>query len=88
MVGGFAAPQYVGVALLVVFVNLAFFGISWHAGRMVLTPPATSIARGEASAWMVGAMLACLVLVVALGLHVPGDLTRLLSAASRGLAQP
>ena len=30
-------PQYVGVTMLLVFVNLAFFGIIWHTGRMVLS---------------------------------------------------
>ena len=51
--GGFAEPQYVGVTLLLVFVNLAFFGIIWHAGRMVLSPrrrsrPGTRVvARGR-----------------------------------------
>ncbi len=44
--GGFAAPQYVGVALLLVFVNLAFFGVVWHAGRMVLTPARTPARDG------------------------------------------
>ena len=35
--GGFSQPQYVGVTLLLIFVNIAFFGIIWHAGRMVLS---------------------------------------------------
>jgi hydrogenase-4 component F len=38
--GGMASAQYVGVALLIVLVNLAFFGVFWHAGRMVLSAPA------------------------------------------------
>jgi hydrogenase-4 component F len=37
--GGMASAQYVGVALLIVLVNLAFFGVVWHAGRMVLSAP-------------------------------------------------
>ncbi len=86
--GGFAEPQYVGVTLLIVFVNLAFFGILWHAGRMVLTPAAGTVARGEVSAWLVAGMLGCLLVVVALGVHLPGDLTALLANAGHRLASP
>ena len=88
VMGGFAQPRYVGVAILIVFVNVAFFGILWHAARMVLTPAPADAPRGELSAWMVVAMAACLVVVIALGAHVPGDLTRLLSDASQRLEAP
>jgi hydrogenase-4 component F len=86
--GGFAQSQYVGVALLIVFVNVAFFGILWHAGRMVLTPPAASAPQGECSGWMVAGMVGCLIVVVALGVHLPGDLNALLQNASHRLAVP
>jgi hydrogenase-4 component F len=86
--GGFAQPAYVGVALLIVFVNIAFFGVVWHAARMVLSPAPAGESPHEVSVWMVGAMLACLVVVVGLGVHVPGDLTRLLSDASQKLVHP
>jgi hydrogenase-4 component F len=104
--GGFAKPQYVGVVLLIVFVNLAFFGIIWHAGRMVLTAAAVPASAttseglatgqgeqaqpviGERSVWMVAGMLGCLFVVVALGVHLPGDLSALLSNASYRLAVP
>jgi hydrogenase-4 component F len=86
--GGFASSQYVGVALLIVFVNLAFFGILWHAGRMVLGPAAEGAVRGERSAWLVAGMLGCLFVVVALGVHVPGDLTSLLHNAASQLDRP
>jgi hydrogenase-4 component F len=86
--GGFSQPQYVGVAILIVFVNLAFFGILWHAAQMVLTPAAPEAPRGEQSGWMVAAMLGCLLVVVALGAHVPGDLSRLLANASQRLEAP
>ena len=36
--GGFARPAYVWVALLLVLVNVAFLGVIWHAGKMVLSP--------------------------------------------------
>jgi hydrogenase-4 component F len=86
--GGFAQSQYVGVTLLIVFVNVAFFGILWHAGRMVLTPAAAGAPEGERSAWMVAGMLGCLIVVVALGVHLPGDLSALLQNASHRLAVP
>jgi hydrogenase-4 component F len=92
--GGFARPQYVGVALLLVFVNLAFFGLIWHAGRMVLgqadptiMPEATVVAR-ERSGWMIAGMGGCLFVSIALGVHLPGDLSTLLASAGHRLAAP
>ena len=35
------------------FVNVAFLGVVWHAGRMVLSPPRPAPPRGETSWWMV-----------------------------------
>jgi hydrogenase-4 component F len=92
VVGGFAQAQYVGVALLLVFVNVAFFGVVWHSGRMVLSRAAAPIAGAplprERSAWMVAAMLGCLFVVIALGVHLPGDLSALLGSASHSLRAP
>jgi hydrogenase-4 component F len=86
--GGFTQPRYVAVAILIVFVNLAFFGVVWHAGRMVLSAPRGDTPRGETSWWMVAAMACCLFVVVALGVHLPGDLGRLLSNAVHRLDSP
>jgi purine-cytosine permease-like protein len=73
----------------VVFVNVAFFGVVWHAGRMVLSEPlADGPPVGETSWWMVGAMGACLFVVVALGVHLPSDLSTLLSNARSLLDSP
>jgi len=95
VLGGFARPQYVGVALLLVFVNLAFFGIIWHVGRMVLAPATAPAADdpplpavAERSVWMIAGMLGCLFVVVALGVHLPGDLSALLANAGHRLAAP
>lgn len=97
VIGGFSQRQYVGVTLLLVFVNVAFFGIAWHAARIVLrseeTPAAGTAALGtaevaERSGWMIGAMLCLLFVVVALGVHVPGDLSALLSNARHRLELP
>ncbi len=90
--GGFARPQYVGVALLLVFVNLAFFGVIWHAARMVLgrapEPSPDAPRAGERGPWMVAGMLGCLFVSVALGVHLPGDLATLLHNAGARLAVP
>jgi hydrogenase-4 component F len=88
VVGGLAQPEYLGAALLLILVNVAFLGVVWHVGRMVLSPAAPGAARGETSWWMVAAMAACLVVVVGLGLHLPGPLADLLGTASSGLGSP
>lgn len=126
-VGGFTHGQYVGAGLLIVLVNLAFFGVVWHIGMMVLRRPngpagsqrpprtlyvaplaggarsgvapvgrdtagftealPTAAGRvaesqvGERSVFMVVAMAACLFVVVALGVHLPGELSMLLASA-------
>jgi hydrogenase-4 component F len=86
--GGFAEPAYVGVALLIVFVNVAFFGVLWHASRMVLTPAPEGTVPREVSAWMIAGMAGCLFVVVALGVHMPSDLTDLLTNAAHRLSDP
>jgi hydrogenase-4 component F len=87
--GGFQATAYVGVGLLIVFVNVAFFGVIWHAGRMVLSAPSEAAPpAGEPSLWMVAAMGACVFVVVALGVHVPADLSQLLDQAVHRLQAP
>ncbi len=95
--GGFARPQYVGVTILLVGVNLAFFGVVWHAARMVLSHPEQGVAIAaagapaavrERSAWMVAGMVACLFVSVALGVHLPEQLGSLLSSAVHRLAVP
>ena len=84
--GGFGAPAYAWVAILLALVNLAFFGVVLHTGRMVLTPAGgVAVARGETSWWMVGAMAACAVVVVGLGFYVPGGLAQLLDHAARSV---
>jgi hydrogenase-4 component F len=85
--GGFAQPAYIGVALLILLVNVAFFGVVWHAGRMVLTPAESDAVRGETSWWIVAAMAGCLLVVVGLGLHLPAPLADLLHTAA-ALLQP
>ncbi len=83
--GGFARPDYAWAALLVVLLNVAFFGVLWHVARMVLgggggDPP---VERREMSWWMVVPMVVCVVAVIGLGFHVPGSLSDLLSTAAK-----
>jgi hydrogenase-4 component F len=80
--GGFSSPAYVWVALLVVLVNVAFLGVVWHAGRMVLTPAVDGAPRGETSWWMVGSMVGCLLVVLGIGFYLPSGLSHLLGHAS------
>ncbi len=80
--GGFSKPAYVWVTLLLVLVNIAFLGVVWHAGRMVLSPANPEAPRGETSWLMVGAMAACLVVVIGLGFHVPHGLASLFGHAA------
>jgi len=79
--------------ILIAFANLAFCGIIWNTGRMVLGAAASgsgavspAAAPRERSGWMVAGMLGCLFVVVALGVHVPGDLSALLDSARRTLS--
>lgn len=87
--GGFDGGSYVAAALLIVFVNVAFFGLVWHAGRMVLSAPEQGAGPAHETSWcMVAGMAGCLVVVVALGLHLPSDLSILLSNAAQRLHLP
>jgi hydrogenase-4 component F len=86
--GGFASRDYLGVALLLMLVNVAFFGVLWHAARMVLAPAQGTTPRSEPSPWMTATMALCLAAVVALGVHVPADLDRLLATAVQHLHHP
>jgi hydrogenase-4 component F len=87
--GGLSSSAYVSAAFLIVLVNLAFFGVVWYLGRMVLSQPAgEGRERGETSYWMVAAMLGCTLVVVGLGLHLPGDFSQLLHDAASRLTNP
>lgn len=87
--GGFATPAYAWVAILLVLVNVAFFGVVLHTGQMVLSPVPSDgsviVERGETSWWMVGAMVACVIVVIGLGFYVPGGLASLLDHAAQSV---
>ncbi|MGH2916235.1 MAG: hypothetical protein ACRDMX_14740, partial [Solirubrobacteraceae bacterium] len=52
------------------------------------TAGATAARARERSVWMVVAMLACLVVSIGLGVHLPGQLAALLTNAAHRLAVP
>ncbi len=66
------SPPYVGVALLIVFVNVAFFGVLWHAGAdgADARPGGHACRARQAPGWS-PAWRGCLFVVVALGVHLP-----------------
>jgi len=78
--GGSALP-----AVLVVFVTLAFGGLSWFASQTMLTPTPDGVVRGEANAWMPASMVIGLVALVVLGVHPPPQLSGLLQRAAAEL---
>ncbi|MGH9028338.1 MAG: proton-conducting transporter membrane subunit, partial [Acidimicrobiales bacterium] len=81
--GGLANGHDAVAAVLVVLVTLAFLGLSWFTTRTMLSPtPASAIARGETSGFIVVAMVVGLAALVVLGVHVPGELSRLLTRAA------
>lgn len=89
--GGLADGHRAAGAILVVLVTLAFFGLGLATTRMLFLPVPESAAadggrlrRGEPSAWMVGPMVACLLVLLLLGVHPPADLQALLA---RGVAE-
>lgn len=88
--GGLADGHRAAGAILVVLVTLAFFGLGLATTRMLFLPvPSASVdggglRRGEPSAWMVAPMVACLLVLLLLGVHPPADLQALLA---RGVAE-
>lgn len=85
LAGGFsrAGWWFLPAALLLALVNLTFLGIFRYANMMVLGDPPSEAKPGEASWWMVAAMVLDLVFVLGLGVWVPDALSTLLRGAAR-----
>jgi hydrogenase-4 component F len=87
--GGLSDPRYGVTAVLVVLVTVAFLGLSWSTTRTMLTPGpaqgAAAVQKGEVSAWIVASMVLGIGALVVLGVHLPADLSRLLSRAATEL---
>lgn len=82
LAGGFMRGHNVTAAVFLVFVNLLFLGLLYHFTRMMLRPAPSGVARGDANWPMLVAMALDLVVVLGLGLGVPGPLHLLLQQAA------
>jgi hydrogenase-4 component F len=82
---GLSSSQYIAVALLAVFVVIAFCAVMYHVNRMVFGAPdrATS-AKPVPLSCKITLVLAAIPLV-AIGLYVPGPLQTLLKAAASAM---
>ncbi len=91
--GGLAGSHDVIVALVVVLVTLAFFGLSWSTTQTMLTPDGSGETdgvpgapdKGEVSGWIVASMVIGLVALLVLGVHPPAVLDDLLHRADGSL---
>lgn len=82
--GGLGASSTVPVALFLIGVNIAFLGVGWAFTRMAYGPGGAlrALLPGEVSGWIVAALVLDLVVVVGIGLYVPGPLSDLLRHAA------
>jgi hydrogenase-4 component F len=93
--GGLSEPRDVIVAIFVVLVIVAFFGLSWFTTETMLSesPPGPSapdgsalvVAKGEVSYWIVASMFIGLAALLILGVHPPATLTHILGRAAAEL---
>jgi hydrogenase-4 component F len=84
--GGFSHSSYALAGLLVVFANVAFVGLYQTFHRMVISAGGPGEERAARASrreqpFMATAMLASLVVVLVLGLWIPGPLNDLLHGA-------
>ncbi len=94
--GGLSDPRDTVAAVLIIFVTLAFFGLSWFTTQTMLTPEATTAGgavvpappKGEVSILIVVAMALGMVALVILGVHPPAQLSHLLDHAANELGVP
>lgn len=98
VMGGLSDPHDTVVAVLVILVTVAFFGLSWFTTQTMLSPDpqvqaegtaaGTVIIKGEVSIWIVVSMIVGLAGLVLLGVHPPAQLTQLLNRAAGELGRP
>jgi hydrogenase-4 component F len=95
--GGLSDPRDAVAAVFVVLVTVAFFGLSWFTTQTMLTPDGavdvegsvgSVLVKGEVSTWIVVSMALGLVALVILGVHLPSQLSHLLTRAASELASP
>jgi hydrogenase-4 component F len=82
--GGLASSSYGAAAVLVILVTVAFLGLSWYTTQAMTTAtsPGSELPRGETSLWIVASMVLGIAALVVLGVHVPGQLSHLLTRAA------
>ncbi len=90
--GGFAGGGSAAAAVMVALVTVAFVGLTLASTRILFAAPprpgpgtdSPMYHPGEPSGWMVAPMVGGIVILVLLGVHIPGDLAELLR---RGAAE-
>ncbi len=82
---GLAAGQYWTVALLALFVVIAFCGILLQIGRMVFGMPEPAVSGAAAPASCRLTLLLAAIPMTVLGLYVPAAIQGLLTAAAAAL---
>jgi hydrogenase-4 component F len=93
--GGLAAGHYVAIALLAVFIVIAFFGVMVHLNRMVFGPPEADVdppGTPAATSWRMPftcalTLILAAVPVLVLGVYIPPPLHELLKQAAAALAR-
>lgn len=83
--GGLASGQYVAVALLAIFVVIAFSAVMVHVNRMAFGAGGTSDVLAIPASCRATLALAALPLLV-IGVYVPSQLRELLAAAAKAIA--
>lgn len=79
---GFAAAQFIPCSILLVLLALIFVGFLKHGNRMAFGEAEKAPAPGK-SLLMDGVLCVGVVLILVMGVYIPGPLQQLLSAASR-----
>jgi hydrogenase-4 component F len=86
---GLNQREYLAMALLAVFITIAFFGILLHVSRMVFGEPAPAAApRHALPAACTVTLLVAAIPVLLLGVYQPPMLHRLITLAASSLGQP
>jgi hydrogenase-4 component F len=85
--GGVSDGRFLAVALLALFVVIAFFAIMAHVNRMVFGRPAMHPTRAGLPAACLVALVVTAIPVIALGLYTPHPLNALLHLAAAALGR-
>jgi len=84
---GISSAQYVATGLLVVFIVIAFCGITFHLSRMVFGEPVAKLKRARPPLSYVFSIVLAGIPVALFGLYMPNSLMELLRLASHALGR-